>query len=175
VDPRKRAVADLARLIDGITVVMVTTYAGDGALRSRPMLVERLQDDATLLFLTHRSSHKVLEVNEHPQVNVAFVGPKGDRYVSVSGTGRITHDAEQIRQLWNPTYRAWFPGGSDDPEIGVLTVEIERVEYWDVPSSRLVRLWGVARALASGQPAEAGEHRVFAFGDASPDHAFELE
>jgi general stress protein 26 len=165
VDARKRAVSDLARLIDGITVVMVTTQAADGALRSRPMLIERLQDDATLLFLTHRSSHKVLELNEHRQANVAFVGAKGDRYVSVSGTGQITHDPEQIRQLWNPTYRAWFPGGSDDPEIGVLTVEIDRVEYWDVPSSRLVRLWGVARALASGQPAEAGDRGSFAFGE----------
>ena len=164
-DARQRAVADLARLVDGITVVMVTTEDGDGALRSRPMLVERLQDDATLLFLTHRSSHKVLEVNEHPQVNVAFVGARGDRYVSVSGTGRITHDREQIRQLWNPTYRAWFPGGSTDPEIGILTVEIDRVEYWDVPSSRLVRLWGVARALATGKPAEAGDRGSFAFGE----------
>ena len=77
----------------------------------------------------------------------------------------VTRDAEQIRGLWNPTYRAWFPGGSTDPEIGILTVEIDRVEYWDVPSSRLVRLWGVARALATGQPAEAGERGSFAFGE----------
>jgi general stress protein 26 len=165
VDDRQRAVADLARLIDGITVVMVTTQTGDETLRSRPMLVEQLQDDATLLFLTHRSSHKVLEISEHPQVNVAFVGARGDRYVSVSGSGRITHDREQIRRLWNPTYRAWFPGGPDDPELGVLTVQIGRVEYWDVPSSRLVRLWGVVRALATGQPAEAGEQGMLEFGE----------
>jgi general stress protein 26 len=165
VDDRQRAVADLARLIDGIPVVMVTTQTGDGALRSRPMLVEKLQDDAALLFLTHRSSHKVLEITEHAQVNVAFIGAKGDRYVSVSGSGRITHDREQIRRLWNPTYRAWFPGGPDDPELGVLTVQIERVEYWDVPSSRLVRLWGVVRALATGQPAEAGEQGTLVFGE----------
>jgi general stress protein 26 len=106
-----------------------------------------------------------MEITEHSQVNVAFVGAKGDRYVSVSGTGRISHDREQIRRLWNPTYRAWFPGGPDDPELGVLTVKMERVEYWDVPSSRLVRLWGVVRALATGQPAEAGEQGMLVFGE----------
>jgi hypothetical protein len=36
-----------------------------------------------------------------------------------------------------------------------------------VPSSRLVRLWGVVRALATGQVAEAGDHQTIEFGDTS--------
>ena len=67
--------------------------------------------------------------------------------------------------MWNPTYRAWFPKGPDDPDSAILTVTIDRVEYWDVPSSRLVRLWGVVRAVATGEVAEAGEHGTIEFGD----------
>jgi hypothetical protein len=66
-----------------------------------------------------------------------------------------------MTRLWNPTYRAWFPRGRKDPELAVLLVNVSRVEYWVVPSSRIVRLWGVVRALASGRPAEAGVHREF--------------
>jgi general stress protein 26 len=162
---RARARAELARLVDGISVVMLTTVAADGALRSRPLLLERLQPDGSLTFLTHLSSQKVAELAADPRVNVAFVGDQGDRYVSVSGTGTIVHDPVRIHALWNPTYRAWFPNGPDDPDSAILTVTIDRVEYWDVPSSRLVRLWGVLRAVASGQVAEAGDHDTIEFGD----------
>jgi len=164
-DDRAKALAELTRLIDGIGVVMVTTHAGDGLLRSRPMLLERLEPDGSFIFLTDLTSQKIAEVTRDPRVNLAFVGDKGDRYVSVSGTGAATHDADRMRALWNPTYRAWFPNGPDDPDSAILSVRIDRVEYWDVPSSRLVRLWGVVRALASGQPAEAGDHQVLRFGE----------
>jgi general stress protein 26 len=162
---RDRAIAELQRLVDGIPVAMVTTIAADEALRSRPMLVERVAPDATLVFLTHRSSQKAGELERDPRINVAFVGDKGDRYVSVSGRATIVHDPARMKALWNPTYRAWFPGGPDDPDSAVLTVHIDRVEYWDVPSSRLVRLWGVVRALATGEVAEAGDYQTIEFGE----------
>ena len=145
---------------------MVTTVAADGVLRSRPLLLERLQPDGSLTFLTHLSSQKVAELAGDARVNVAFVGAKGDRYVSVSGTGTIVHDPVRMHEMWNPTYRAWFPKGPDDPDSAILTVAIDRVEYWDVPSSRLVRLWGVARAIATGEIAEAGDHEQIEFGHA---------
>jgi general stress protein 26 len=144
---------------------MVTTLSADAALRSRPMLLERLEPDGALTFLTHRSSQKVAELDADPRVNVAFVSDDGDRYVSVSGTASTTHDEARMRALWNPTYRAWFPNGPDDPDSAILTVRIDCVEYWDVPSSRLVRLWGVVRALATGEVAEAGDHQTIEFGD----------
>src|SRR5438046_179033 len=119
-DNRADALAELARLVDGIPVAMVTTDANDRTLRSRPMLVERIEPDGTLVFLTHQSSQKVQEIARDARVNIAFIGPKGDRYVSVSGTARAARDERRIRELWNPTYRAWFPGGADDPEIAVF-------------------------------------------------------
>ena len=160
-EERRRAMAELGRLLDGIQVVMVTSVSADDFLRTRPMLLERLDDAGRLFFLTHLSSHKVREIDHDPRVNVAFVGSNPERYVSISGRGTVSRDERRIHALWNPTYRAWFPGGLDDRDVALLTVYIERVEYWDVPSSRLVRLWGVARALATRQPAEAGEHGAF--------------
>ena len=150
-------------MIDGITVAMVTTVADDDLFRSRPMLLERLEDDGSLVLLTHVSSQKVHELRRDPRVNVTFVDDKGTRYVYATGTGRVARDEQQIEELWNPTYRAWFPGGRHDPEIAVLTIDVQRVEYWDVPSSRLVRLWGAVRALATGKVAESGQHHTVEF------------
>jgi general stress protein 26 len=159
-DDRAHALAELTRLTNGIPVAMVTTIAPDHVLRCRPMLLERVEQDATLLFLTHLSSQKVDDVRHDPRVNVTFVSDKGDRYVSVCGTATVVHDEARFRTMWNPTYRAWFPDGPDDPDSAIFTVRIDRIEYWDVPSSRMVRLWGVVKALATGQVAEAGDHQT---------------
>jgi general stress protein 26 len=159
VDDRTIALAELARLIDGIPVAMVTTRADDDMLGSRPMLLERLEGGA-LTFLTHLSSAKIHWVSQDARVNVAFVSTAGDRYVSVSGVAEPTHDPARMRALWKPTYRAWFPAGPDDPDSAILTVRIERIEYWDVPTSRIVRVWCAVKALATGHVVEAGEHHT---------------
>jgi general stress protein 26 len=158
-DERDTALAELARLIEGIPVAMVTTRSDDDRLGSRPMLLEKLEPGGALTFLTHLSSQKVHEIARDPRVNVSFVSDSGDRYVSVSGTATATHDPARMHALWNVTYRAWFPQGPDDPDSAILTVRIERIEYWDVPTSRLVRLWCAAKALATGQVVEAGDHQ----------------
>jgi general stress protein 26 len=150
-----RLLEEFARLVDGISVVMVTTVAGGETLRSRPMLVERVTPDGTITFLTHLSSQKVDELHGDPRVNVAFVSPDGDRYLSVAGIGAVARDPACVHELWKPTYRAWFPGGPDDPDAAVLTVRMLRIDYWDVPTSRLVRLWSAVRAVATGTPVEA--------------------
>jgi general stress protein 26 len=159
-DDRAAALAELGRLIDGIPVAMVTTRTDDEMLGSRPMLLEKLEPDGSLTFLTHLSSAKVHEVAHDPRVNVAFVSDKGDRFVSVSGHATATHAPSRMRALWKPTYRAWFPGGADDPDSAIFSVRIERIEYWDVPTNRLVRLWCAVNALATGQVVEAGEHQT---------------
>ena len=160
VDDRACALAELSRLIEGIPVAMVTTRGDDERLGGRPMLRERLEPDGSLTFLTHLSSDKVREISRDPRVNVAFVGDKGDRYVSVSGVATATHDPARMKMLWNPTYRAWFPAGPDDPDSAIFSVRIDLIESWDVPASRLVRLWCAVKAVATGQVVEAGEHQT---------------
>jgi len=81
----------------------------------------------------------------------------GDRYVSIGGTATVVHDEVRFQSYWNPSYRAWFPDGPDDPDSAIFTITIERIDYWDVPTSRLVRLWDAATALIIGQVVESGE------------------
>lgn len=47
-DNRAAALAELAHLIDGIPVAMVTTGADDDRLTSSPMLLERQDPDGSL-------------------------------------------------------------------------------------------------------------------------------
>jgi len=151
-------IQQLRKLIKGLTVGMLTTQTADGGMRSRPMLVQDVDENGWLWFLTDRTSRKACELDRNPHTAVVFQSPHGDRYVSAHGTAVVVHDDLELKRVWNPTYRAWFPKGRRDPEIVLIAVRVERVDYWLVPRSRLSRVVGAAKALVTRKRYEAGAH-----------------
>ena len=149
----------LAKLIKGIKVAMLTTQEADGTLRSRPMETQYAEFDGTLWFFTQASSHKVDEIDREHNVNVSYADEGYNRYVSVSGRARLVRNRAKIDELWSPILKSWFPKGKDDPEIALLCVDVEKAEYWDAPSSTIVKLVGFAKAMVTGQPYAPGENR----------------
>jgi general stress protein 26 len=153
---RKEPITHLRQLIHGIRVAMMTTVEADGCLRSRPMWTLDRDFDKELWFFTREHSAKVDEVEHDHHVNLAYADPSKDRFVSVSGRCRLVLDKEQARELWNPTFKAWFPNGLDDPELALLCVKVEKAEYWDIPSGRMVQLIGFVKAALTGEPYQPG-------------------
>jgi len=151
-------IQQLRKLIKGLTVGMLTTQTADGGVRSRPMLVQDVDENGWLWFLTDRTSRKACELDRNPHTAVVFQSPHGDRYVSAHRTAVVVHDYLELKRVWNPTYRAWFPKGRRDPEIVLIAVRVERVDYWLVPRSRLSRVVGAAKALVTRKRYEAGAH-----------------
>jgi general stress protein 26 len=152
------ATRKLAKLIHGIKIAMMTTADTDGTLRSRPMATQAKEFDGDLWFLTGKSSHKVAELDADHRVNLSYADPSASKYVSVSGTGRLVQDRAKAEELWNPAYKAWFPGGLDDPELCLLRVTPTQAEYWDTPGGVVVHVIGFVKAIATGKRAEPGEH-----------------
>jgi general stress protein 26 len=153
-----RTVQRVRELLKGMTVGMLTTQTAAGDTQSRPMLVQDVDEQGWLWFLTDRTSRKACELSQNPHAAVLFQSAHGDRYVSVHGTAVVVKDDLKVRRIWNPTYRAWFPKGRKDPEIVLIAVKIARVDYWLVPRTRLLRAAGAAKALLTGRRYEAGGH-----------------
>ena len=151
-------VKKLAKLIRGIEIAMLTTRDDDGTLRSRPMQTQDQEFDGTLWFFTPASSHKVHEVDHEHQVNLSYAQPKENRFVSVSGTATLMRDRAKIEELWTPVLKAWFPKGNDDPDVALLKVDVTKAEYWDAPSSTIVKLAGFTKAVLTGQQYRPGEN-----------------
>ena len=148
---RAAAIKKLGELIEDIKIAMLTTVEEDGSLRSRPMGTQQVEFDGDLWFFTAASAPKVGEVQRERQVNVSYADAGSQRYVSVSGSAQLVRDRPKIEQLWNPIFRAWFPQGLEDPDLALLKVSVERAEYWDAPSGKLVQLYGFVKALATGK------------------------
>lgn len=148
----------LTELIKDIRVAMLTTADDDGTLRSRPMATHEVESDADLWFFTQEHSAKVEEVQREHQVNVSYADSDKQRFVSVSGRAVLVTDPAKIRELWTPYLKAWFPKGIDDPELALLKVTVEKAEYWEGPSSKIVQLFGFAKAALTGKQYDVGEH-----------------
>jgi len=155
---KKDVMAHLGELIQGIQVAMMTTVETDGSLRSRPMWTHDRDFDGQLWFFTREHSAKVDEVEHDHHVNLSYAEPSKDRYVSISGRCKLVTDRQKIHELWNPTLKAWFPDGVEDPEIALLCVSVEKAEYWDTPNSRMVQLVGFVKAVLTGETYEPGDN-----------------
>ena len=122
------------------------------------MLVQDVDGAGWLWFMTDRTSRKACELSRNPDAAVMFQSPRGDRYMSVQGTAVVVEDDHKLKQIWNPTYRAWFPKGRRDPGIVLVAFRVKRVDYWLVPRSRLSRVAGAAKSLITRRRYEAGGH-----------------
>src|SRR5262249_23691804 len=122
-----------------------------GMPHSRPMAAQQMECDGELWFFTLWSTHKTKEIEDNPRVNLAYADPNGNTYVSVSGTAQLLRDTQKAHELWNPLYRAWFPKGLEDPDLAMLKVAVEHVEYWDAPSGKMVQLAGLVKSMVTGK------------------------
>jgi general stress protein 26 len=162
--PTEKKLEQLYELIDGIETAMLTSRTRDGALVSRPMQTQARRPGTDLWFMTSVDSGKVDELIADPQVNLGYYKDGSREYVSVSGLARVTQDKNMIHQLYKPDWKAWLgdeggdrDGGPDDPRIALIEVQAESAYYLKSTAPRLIALFGVAKAILTGNPPKAGD------------------
>ena len=142
---------------------MFTTRRLDGRLVSRPMATQAQAAGADLWFVTDASAYKLDELEQEPQVNLAYYNQKSREYVSISATARISNDRAKIRELYRPDWKVWFSGDSkesgtaDDPRIVLIAVDVESAVYLKLDKPRPVVLFEVMKGMLTGKTPELGE------------------
>jgi general stress protein 26 len=151
----------LAGLMEKIDIAMLTTRGADGRLYSRPLSTQCADfDGERVWFMTSASTPKVAEIGQHPAVNVAYASADANTYLSVAGQARVVRDRALIERFWNDAMKAFFPGGKDDPDLVLIEVAVETVEYWDGPGSWLGKAAAFAVARVTGDDEALGENRI---------------
>jgi len=59
--------------------------------------------------------------------------------------------------LWSSILKAWFPLGLDDPDMTLIKVSPNEVNYWDGSSNKMVVLFNMLKAIVTGKEYEEGE------------------
>jgi general stress protein 26 len=150
--------ARIVDLLEDLSICMLSTESESGRFHSRPMAVQKVEEDGTLWFFVDRSSPKAADISREPRVNAAFAGKTS--WVSVAGHASLVDDADLQRELWNSMVQAWFPDGPDDPAITLLKVEADSAEYWDSPGGRLATAISLVKTKLTGEPLEGENEAV---------------
>lgn len=156
-DPQIAPFSKFQELTADIHVAMLTTRRADGLLHSRPMGTRKIEADGALWFFTADDSGKVQEIYHDQMVNVSYASPGSQKYVSVAGKATLSHDRARIREMWTPALKAWFPDGPNDPDLALIRVDIQAIDYWE-GNGKLVSLLKFAKSAVTSTPSKLGEH-----------------
>lgn len=157
----------LYELIDDIETAMFTTRRADGLLVSRPMATQAQAAGADLWFVTTKGSPKLAEIRSDEHVNLAYFKDRTKEWISVSGIARIVEDRSKIRELYRPDWRAWFGdeggdrnGGSDDPRMVLIGVDVKLAMYLEVNKPMPVVLFELVKGMVTGKKPDIGEAKL---------------
>jgi len=98
---------------------------------TRPMAVQKADDEGNLWFLSSNDSHSYDELQNDPFVQLLFQGSPHSDFITISGTAKMSKDKQKIKELWEPIMKTWFTEGENDPRIAVIKVEPSEAYYWD--------------------------------------------
>lgn len=148
----------IKELINDVRINMFITKDQSGKLTGRPMGTIKVEDDGTLWFFTNEYSSKTDDISHNSEVYLSYSSPSKNSYVTIDGTAVLSDDREKMKELWNPSMKAWFPDGLDDPKIQLIKVTPVEGEYWDNTSSKIVLAFQMLKAAVTGKEFSEGEH-----------------
>jgi general stress protein 26 len=119
---------DYATLLAAYPTAILTTLGVDGHFRSRPMAMRQQVRGEGIWFATSIDSEKCRDLEHDPHCALTFFDPAGGATISVSGVGEVIRDRKLVHELWDASWRAWFPEGRDQRDLALLRVIPEHVE-----------------------------------------------
>jgi general stress protein 26 len=161
--PITAAQHELWERLEKVRPAMMTTIELDGSFRSRPMWTQGDEFDGALWFFVSDDGPLAKELERNPRVGLSYAAPDKDLYVSVSGRAELVHDRNKAEELWNTYAEAWFPQGVDDPQLGLLRVDVEQAQYWEDNKPKVLQFAEILVGAISGNPPKSGDQRKLDF------------
>ena len=146
------AILKLRNMVDQVKTCFFCTEIKSGMpFKTRPMAVQKIDDEGNIWFLSDRSSDKNSEIEIDPHVQLLFADHSHEGFLSVSGKAEILHDKYKIKELWQPIAKVWFSKGVDDPNISVIKVSPNRGHYWDTKHGKMVSFIKMLAGMVMGK------------------------
>ena len=126
-------------------VAYLTTIDRDGYPQTRAMLNLRNSEnypglceifsghtiDLRTLFTTNTSSDKVKHIQENQKVSVYYCLPEQWRSLMMGGNIEVVKDKALKRDIWQKSWTMYYPGGAEDPDYAILSLEPYTAKYYE--------------------------------------------
>lgn len=144
-------------LLQDFSTAMLITMGGPDSCHARPMAIAKVDGNTDLWLFTSRDSAKVREIAADSWVQVHCQDGWTNCVVMV-GRAAVVEDRAMIREIWKPSFKSWFLGGAEDPDIVLLHIIGEHAEYWDSTGANSFRyFYQTLKALVTGSTPEIKE------------------
>ncbi len=151
----EEALQKFKKIVEEVRICMFITNQRTNDEHTRPMATIEVDAQGTLWFYTDIRSIKVEEVATQREVHLTFAHPGKESYMDVWGTGSIVTDRQLIKEKWSPVVKAYFPNGTDDPNLALLKVTPTDVYYWESETGKMMQFLKQAAAAVTKNPAVA--------------------
>ncbi|WP_319803769.1 pyridoxamine 5'-phosphate oxidase family protein [Dermacoccus barathri] len=128
---------------------MMTSIADDRTLHSHPMTPKQVTDDADVWFFIGLQGEQAQALRTQPEVNLAFA--ETGSWLSVAGRVEFVEDRQKIDELWDDGVSAWFDGGKEDPNLGLIRFESDSAQFWGQPGGKVSALASIMKARVTGE------------------------
>ena len=136
---RYEAIKKIKELVEKAKTCFFCTNVATGQSNgTRPMSVQKVDDDGNLWFLSSKDSHKNMEIKADSTVKLYFQGSAHSDFLQLDGNVTLSDDKEKIKELWEPIIKTWFTEGVDDPRISVIKFVPYEGYYWDTKHGNAV-------------------------------------
>lgn len=144
------------KLVKKIGTAMFTSINKDtNMLVSRPMQLSYFDKEQHVIwFFTSKTSAKARQLLSgecDPRVSVSFSDPNNQHFVSLSGRAEVVENRDLIKKWWNPTHRPFFEKGVNDPDLVLVQVHCQEVQFWDTKENKLETLWHTVTSAMTGK------------------------
>lgn len=132
----KKKIKELAEKAS--TCFFCTSIDAEQPFVTRPMAVQKVDDDGAIWFLSANDSYKNRQITANPVVQLLFQGSSYSDFLHITGMATVSQDKQKIKELWNPFLKVWFTEGENDPRISVIKVDPVDGYYWDTKHNKIV-------------------------------------
>ncbi|WP_445735834.1 pyridoxamine 5'-phosphate oxidase family protein [Mariniflexile sp.] len=146
----KNGVKKLKALIDGPKVVMMATRLDKIPFSVCPMTLQQVDEQGDIWFFSSKDSSHFEDITFDNRVQIIYLDDDNQIYISIFGNATHVEDDKKTDELWSPMLNNWY-NGKDDPNLVLLSLNVENAYYWDSEENKLVSFFKmIGGAISDG-------------------------
>lgn len=142
-------------LIDEQKTVMMASNLNTIPFSVCPMTVQQMDEKGDLWFFVSKDSGLFMDIEEDNRVQIIYNDDNKQQYLSIFGNATHIIAEQKKEELWNHHLLNWFEG-KDDPDLTLISVNMENAFFWDNENSKLVPFFNAEESNVSSSSGEKG-------------------
>lgn len=131
-------------LIDEQKTVMMASELGTVPFSICPMTLQQMDEQGDLWFFVAKDSGLFQDIEKDNRVQIIFTDEQKHTYISIYGNATHMIANQKKDELWNSNLLNWFES-KEDPNLALISVNMENAFYWDNESAKLVSLFKIRK------------------------------